>query len=222
MPSSGASQLTRSTRFQAMRMAPSICTRRCHAVPANSRCCSRGGIRSSGISSARCRPRPSPSSIVTLATMRLRPRARLLRIHARAREPPHPRLQQPPVVVDQRHRVVRIVLVGLARHPVPGVGGEQREPVVELGLVEQPRLVQQELLAAVQIERALAARRAPGRAAASTRRRLGAAILGRDFCFFAIARSGRRARGSAPGVGRRSCSPARRRACCGYRPRWSS
>src|SRR5262249_39116146 len=41
MPSGGASQLTRFTRFEAMKMPPSACTRRWKAVPANSRWLSR-------------------------------------------------------------------------------------------------------------------------------------------------------------------------------------
>src|SRR5438477_609866 len=70
MPSSGASQFTRSTRFQAIRIAPSSCTRRCHAVPANSRCCS---LRYSIIRNFErtVAARPSASSIVTWAITRL-------------------------------------------------------------------------------------------------------------------------------------------------------
>src|SRR4029077_211818 len=41
MPSSGASQFTRSTRLEAIRMPPSACTRWWNAVPANSRWLSR-------------------------------------------------------------------------------------------------------------------------------------------------------------------------------------
>src|SRR4029077_18736793 len=88
-------------------------------------------------------------------------RTRLLRIDARARQSSHPGLEQSPVVVDQRDRVVRIALLGLARHPVPAVGSEQRQPVVERGLVEQPRLVQQESLAVLLVERRCIAARGP-------------------------------------------------------------
>src|SRR5579871_627445 len=48
---------------------------------------------------------------------------------------------------------MRVRLVRLARHPVPGVGGEQGEPVVEPRLIEKPRLMQEELLADRKIKR---------------------------------------------------------------------
>src|SRR5262245_20677578 len=46
-------------------------------------------------------------------------RARLLRVDARARQPPHARLEQAPVVVNQRDGVARAGLVRLTRAPVP-------------------------------------------------------------------------------------------------------
>src|SRR5215471_13286839 len=76
-----------------------------------------------------------------------RARARLLRVHAWARQPPHTRLQQPTVVVDQRYGFVRVRLIGLTRYPVPSVRGEQGEPIVEPRFIEEPRFMKEELLA---------------------------------------------------------------------------
>src|SRR5262249_33645748 len=65
---------------------------------------------------------------------------------------PDARFQQTAIVIDERDGLVRIGLTGLARHPVPSFRREQRKPLVEFGLVEQPRLMDEELLAAVQGE----------------------------------------------------------------------
>src|SRR6202020_211700 len=82
-----------------------------------------------------------------------RARARLLRIHARTGEAPDAGLEQPPVVIDQGHGFETVGLIRLDRHPVPGFGREQSEPIVELALVEKPRLAQQKLFAALEVER---------------------------------------------------------------------
>src|SRR5262245_31979393 len=83
-------------------------------------------------------------------------RARLLRVDARARQPPHARLEQAPVVVDQRDGVARAGLVRLRRYPVPGIRREQAEPLVEPPFVEQARLVDEKLLAFGGIRRSAA------------------------------------------------------------------
>ena len=152
MPSSGASQLTRSTRFQAIMMRPSACTRRCSAVPPKRRCCSRRYSIMTNLERT-VQDFAGLSSMRDVADHAAGARARLLRIHARAGEAPHAGLEQAAVVIDQRNGLDRIGLIGLARHPVPGFRREQREPVVELAVVEQARLMQQELLAAMQVER---------------------------------------------------------------------
>src|SRR5262249_29657416 len=96
-------------------------------------------------------------------------------------------------------RVVRVVLIRLARYPIPAVRGEQREPVLEFALVEEPRLVQQEPLAAIKVERLAGPRRGPAtrhQQRAPTeggRRRLGLAA----FCHGALERV-RRRRAPAP------------------------
>src|SRR6516162_9314615 len=80
-------------------------------------------------------------------------RARLLRIDARAGKPPHPRFEQSAIVVDQGDGVVRRRLAGLCRHPVPCVRRKQAQPVLEARFIEQPRLVDQKLLALEEAER---------------------------------------------------------------------
>src|SRR6218665_1326893 len=71
---------------------------------------------------------------------------RVLRMRARVLQALHVQLQQQPVFIGQR--VVRM-RVGLRRaeqrHPVVAVGGEQGEPFVEPALVEQRRLVGDEI-----------------------------------------------------------------------------
>ena len=54
--------------------------------------------------------------------------------------------QETPVVIDERDRVVRIVLARRTRDPVPRIVGEEREPVVEPPLVEKARLVDEKPL----------------------------------------------------------------------------
>src|SRR4029453_2324470 len=55
-------------------------------------------------------------------------------------------LEQPAIVVDDRRRGQRVRLARLKRNPVRRVIGEEAEPLVEPPVIEQPRLVVQELL----------------------------------------------------------------------------
>ena len=182
MPSIGASQLTRSTRFQAIMMRPSACTRRCMAVPPNRRCCSR---RYSIIMNLERTVQAFFRRFFDrdIGDDAAGARARLLRIHARAGKAAHAGFKQPAVVIDQRHGLDRVGLTGLARHPVPSIRREQSEPRVELAVVEQARFVQQKLLTAIERREdaakedcaglARARRSAAARGAAGLRARLG-------------------------------------------------
>ena len=164
IPSIGASQLTRSTRFQAIMIWPSLRTSRCSACAAENTLLLTAifdhhefGSHGAGTAISRFLDRH-------VADHAARPRARLLRIHARAGKPPHPGFEQAAIVVDQRHGLDRVSLVGFARHPVPGVGREQSKPFVEFAVVEQPRFMQQELFAMTDVERLVC--RCAGRAGA--------------------------------------------------------
>ena len=112
IPSIGASQLTRSTRFQAIMIRPSACEPADAAhVPPKIRCCSR---RYSIIMNL---DRTVQESAVSLFYRHIGDdaagaRARLLRIHARAGKPPHPGFEQAAVVVDQRHGLDRVAWLG--------------------------------------------------------------------------------------------------------------
>ena len=153
MPSSGASQLTRSTRFEAMRMLPPSDRQRDETtVPPNSRC----SLRRNSISTNFDRTRVVAASRIVLdchvGDDAARSRPRLLRVDPRARQAAHARFQELAVVVDQRYGFERIGLPGLARDPVGRLRRKQRQPFVEPGFIEQPRLVEQELLARVNVE----------------------------------------------------------------------
>src|SRR4051812_19901500 len=58
----------------------------------------------------------------------------------------HAQLEERAVVVDDRRRLVRVLLSVLERHPVRRIFREELEPLLVLLRVEQPRLVIQELL----------------------------------------------------------------------------
>src|SRR5688572_16780505 len=71
-------------------------------------------------------------------------RRRRLYVHVGALQARHAHREQGLRLVEQRQRLLRRSLAGERRHPVHAVLGEQREPLGEAPLVEQPRLVQHE------------------------------------------------------------------------------
>src|SRR5262249_44464485 len=66
--------------------------------------------------------------------------------NAAVREPPHPRLEPRTIVVDDRHVRIGIDVVRITGYPVPQVVDEQREPVVQPSIVDEPGLQVQEAL----------------------------------------------------------------------------
>ena len=61
-------------------------------------------------------------------------------------EPRQTRSHDLAVVEEDRHRLVGILLVGRARHPIIAVLGEQAHPLLEAALVEETRLPEEEPL----------------------------------------------------------------------------
>ena len=65
-------------------------------------------------------------------------------VHVDALQAFHPQREQSAGLVDERQRFLRRALPGKRRHPVDAVLGEQRQPVAEQALVEEPRFLQHE------------------------------------------------------------------------------
>ena len=73
-------------------------------------------------------------------------RRRRLRVAVAALEPRDPHRKQRPRLVEKGERFPRRALLGARRHPVDRIAGEELEPFAEAPLVEQPCLLEQELL----------------------------------------------------------------------------
>ena len=73
-------------------------------------------------------------------------RGRRLHMDARVLQALDPCPHQVAVVIEQRCLVERALLIGHRRHPIGAVLGEQLHPIAESALVEQARLVDEELL----------------------------------------------------------------------------